>query len=74
MDSTTSTLWTGPFQIDGVSGYFLFLPCFIEIPVSNANSVYPDQTPHDAASDLGLHCFLMSLLGDARRKWLMAKY
>ena len=21
-----------------------------------ANSGYPDQTPHDAASDLGLHC------------------
>ena len=29
---------------------------FIEIPVFNANSVDPDQTPRCAASDLGLHC------------------
>ena len=26
----------------------------------------PDQTPHDAASDLGLHCFSMSRKRDAR--------
>ena len=31
-------------------------PCFIEIPVFNANSLDPDQMPHSAASDLGLHC------------------
>ena len=29
---------------------------FIEIPVFNANSIDPDQTPRCAASDLGLHC------------------
>ena len=28
-----------------------------------ANSVYPDQTPRSAASDLGLHCFSVTLLG-----------
>ena len=28
----------------------------IEIPVYNANSVDPDQTPQSVASDLGLHC------------------
>ena len=36
--------------------------CFIEIPVSNANSVDPDQTSRSAASALSLHCLLMSLL------------
>ena len=35
-----------------VSSYFLFLPCFIEIPVFNENSVDFGQTTH---SDLGLH-------------------
>ena len=33
--------------------------------VCNANSTDPDQTPRSAASDLGLHCLLMSILGDA---------
>ena len=30
-----------------------------------ANSVDHDRTPHSAASDLGLHFLLMSLLWDA---------
>ena len=42
------------------------LPCFIEIPVFNAISADPDQTPRIAASDLDLHCLRMSLLWDAR--------
>ena len=46
-------LWNGPFQMEEMSGYFLFLPYFIEIPAVNANSVDPDQTPRSAASDLG---------------------
>ena len=44
------------------------LPCFIEIPVFNANSVGSDQTPLIAASDLVLHCLPVSLLWDARHK------
>ena len=28
-----------------------------------ANGVVPDQTPQSAASDLGLHCLPISLLG-----------
>ena len=40
----------------GVSGYFLLLLYFIEIPVLNANSIDADQTPRSVASDLGLHC------------------
>ena len=39
-----------------------------------ANSVDPDQTPHSAASDLGLHCLPMSPLWDARHKWVKDKY
>ena len=41
---------------------FFLLPCFIGVSELNANSVDPDQTPRSAASDLGLHCLLMSLL------------
>ena len=34
----------------------LLLPCFIEISVAKVNSVDPDQTPQNVASDpLGLH-------------------
>ena len=51
-----------------VSGLFLLLLCFIEIPVFNANSVDPDQTPRFAASDLGLHCLTITLLGISRLK------
>ena len=39
---------------------------FIEIPVFNAYSVDPDQTPLYAASDLGRRCLPMSLLWNAR--------
>ena len=34
------------------------------------NNVDPDQILHSAASDLGLHSFLMSLLWDDRHKWV----
>ena len=30
---------------------------FTGIPIFNANSIDPDQTPHVAAFDQGLHCF-----------------
>ena len=43
------------------------------MPVVNANSVNPDQTPRSAASDLGLHCLPMSHLWDARHKWVKGK-
>ena len=35
------------------------------MPVVNANSVDPDQTPHSATSDLGLHCLPKSHLWEA---------
>ena len=39
---------------------------FLEISKVNANSVDPDQLPHF----VGLHGLLMSLLWDARHKWV----
>ena len=44
----------------GICLIFL-LPCFIDIPVFDANSLDPDEMPHSAVSDLGLHCLPMSL-------------
>ena len=54
--STFTLNIAGPFPIQGVSGYILLIPCFIECPLFNANREDPDQTPRSAASDLGLHC------------------
>ena len=70
MDSSALTLRTGPFTIEGVSGYFLLLSYmhYIEIAVFNLNSVNPDQTPRSVASDLGLHC--LSECKYARHKWV----
>ena len=44
--------------------------CFIEIPIFNASSVYPDLTPQNAASNQGLHCLPMPIKLDARLKWV----
>ena len=70
MESSGATLWTDQFPIEGVSGYFLFLRCFVEIHVFNVNSVDTYQMQHSAAFDLGLHCFSLSHLWDARHKWV----
>ena len=43
---------------------------FCRISDLNANSIAPDQTLHSAASDLDLHCLPMSLLWEARLKWV----
>ena len=51
-----------------MSGWFYYFLCFIAIPVVSANSVDPDQTLQNAASDLGLHCLHPYLLWDARFK------
>ena len=37
---------------------------------SYANNVDPDQMPRSAESGLGLHCLLISLIWDARHKWV----
>ena len=40
----------------------LLLLCFKEIPIFNANSVDPDQTPRSAASDQGLRTLFANVL------------
>ena len=50
-----------PFVILGVKISFVAFILFLL-----ANNVDPDQTPHDVASDLGLHYFPMSLLPVSR--------
>ena len=35
-----------------------------------ANSRDPDQTPHSVASDLGLHCLPVTLLGISSLQWV----
>ena len=61
MDSSTISLWTGPFLISTVSGCFVSLSYFKELSELNANNVDLDQTPRSAGSDLGLRCLPMSL-------------
>ena len=39
-----------------------------------ANSVDPDQMPHNAASDQGLHCLPRPQKWDARFIWLNYKH
>ena len=69
MDSSILTIWTGAFQIEKKSDKLIFIiTTFIEIRVLNSNSVDPDQTSRSEASDLVLHCLLMSNLWDARHK------
>ena len=48
----------------------VFFYNFLEIPVYNANRVYPGRTPRSVASNLGLRYLQMSLLWDARHKWV----
>ena len=45
---------------------------FYETPVFNTNSIESNQTTHSVASDLDLHCLPLSLLWDARLKWVNA--
>ena len=66
MDSSTTTLLDLSISNSRVSGQFLLLLCFIEIPVINMNSLDPDQKSH--AADLGLHCLPITLLGVFKTK------
>ena len=49
-------------------GYILLLSWFIEISELNTNIVDTGRRFHSAASDLGLHCLPMSILGEANLK------
>ena len=55
--------------IGGIWLVFIF-PWSIWVSEINANSVAPDQTPQNAASDQGLHCLPMSLLRDTKLIWV----
>ena len=44
------------------------------MPVFNSNSVDLDQAPRSAASDQDLHSLAMSLLWDAKHKWIKNIY
>ena len=48
-----------------------FFPLVRIKSVINVNSVDPDQTPHSVASDLGLYCFQVTILGVSLLKWLI---
>ena len=61
VDSSTATCWTSLFVILGVSGLFVAL-FYLWWKILFANTVDPDQSPHDVASNLGLHCLPMILL------------
>ena len=71
MNSSALILWTRSFPVEGRSGYLVLLSSFIEIPVFNANSAFPDQMPHSVASDLDLHCFPVFRLWHAGHKWVV---
>ena len=63
VDSSTTNSLDQSISNSRLFGQFLLLLCFLEIPVYNANSVDPDQMPHVAATDLGLHCLPITLMG-----------
>ena len=46
--------------------------CFylLKLSIITANSVDPDEMQHSLVSDLDLHCLQMSLLYNARHKWV----
>ena len=56
VDYSTSLFGQVRFLFLGVSSLILVLSLIIENFVFNANSIDPDQTPQNAASDLSLHC------------------
>ena len=68
LDSSTTTLVTDLFSAGCLVSFYRY--CFIEIPVSNANSVDPDQTLCLVTSELGLHCLPSTLFGVSRLKWI----
>ena len=66
MDPSIIINWTSQFPILGVSGVLFNFYSISNSLFLLANSEDPDQ----AASDLGLHCLLMSQKWDARLIWV----
>ena len=62
-------IWTILFPLNGrFVVFFIFIQILIE--KADTNSGEPDQTPQNAASDLGLHCLHTSHKKDARLIWV----
>ena len=61
MDSSTVICRTSAFFILGVSGFFCRFNSILF-----ADSVDPDQMPHDVASDMVQHCLPRTLLRVSR--------
>ena len=55
-----------PFVILGASSLFCCFCSNFDEKKMLANNVDPDQTPHDVASDLGLHCMPLTILRASR--------
>ena len=62
MDAFTQLFWK-------VIIPFIFSHFYTESSLWNAYSVCTDQTSYSVASELGLHCLPVSLLGYSRHKW-----
>ena len=55
-----------------MSGYVLGIPR--EKCLNYLQTVTTDQMPYSAASDLGLHCLPISLLGVSLLKWVKVQF
>ena len=71
------TEWNLPHYILEESNFNVRYVCLwdLDIPVEKkaklfANIGDPDQTPHSAAADLGLHCLPITRLGVSRLQWV----
>ena len=60
VDSSTVICRISLFVILGMKGLFCRFIRFL-VKILLANNVEPDQTPHNVASDLGLHCLPTTL-------------
>ena len=69
VDSSAYTCWMSPFVILG-----LFCRFYSNFDGKSANTVDPDQTPHNVASDLGLHCLPITLLRVPGKNGLMVLF
>ena len=68
MEFPTIIKWTSPSLFSGLlGGIFHFYSNFDRKLLANGGD--PDQTPHSAVSDLGLHCLHMSHKKDTRLIW-----
>ena len=70
MDSSPKSFERSISILRSASLFYLFVIIILQNAVFSVNSVDPGQTPRSAASDLDRRCFQMSLLVDARHKWV----